>query len=303
MKHLSLFTLFCILVCTSCTAQTNQQENTDEKHNSGNSEVLKETNIPKLEFLWETDTLLKTVESVLFDPGRKVIYTANINGHFMNKDGNGFISKVGVEGEIVEQKWITGLDAPTGLGIYQGKLYTTDIDQIVEIDIESETIVKKYEVDGAKAFNDVAIGPDGTVYCSDTGGNQIFALKNGQVKLIKAGVDTPNGLWVKGKSLYLTQWTPKSVGVLDLKALTVTKISDGINGPDGLEPFGQNSFLASGFFGLIYHIDALGEKQLLLDTTSEHINAADINYIEEKQLLLVPTMNSHKVMAYRLTEE
>jgi hypothetical protein len=39
---------------------------------------------------------------------------------------------------------------------------------------------------------------------------------------------------------------------------------------------------------------------LIFDTTNDKINAADIDYIPEKQLLLVPTFLDNRAMAYKL---
>src|SRR5688572_23132451 len=58
-----------------------------------------------LEKKWETDTVLTTCESVLYDKERDVLYVSNINGIPDAKDGNGFISKVSLKGDIIEAQW------------------------------------------------------------------------------------------------------------------------------------------------------------------------------------------------------
>lgn len=292
-KLLTVLLPFLFLSCNT----SGQQSQTTTTVNSTTEDA--QPNIT-LTFLWETDTLLHTVESVFYDSEYQLIYTANINGHFMAKDGNGYLSKLNDAGEILEEKWVTGLDAPTGLGKYQDKLYTTDIDRIVEIDLLKGTILKIYPVPGAQAFNDVVVGMDGTVYCSDTGGNQIFALKQDSVFLVKDNIDTPNGLWIEKDKLWITQWTPQSISLLDLNNQNLSPVAGGIAGPDGLEPMPDGSFLASGFSGLIYHITRDGQKTLLLDTSGKQIKSADIDYIDSKKVLLVPTMDNHKIMAYQL---
>jgi len=45
------------------------------------------------------------------------------------------------------------------------------------------------------------------------------------------------------------------------------------------------------------------EKVKLLDTTPQEINAADIDYIPSKNLLLVPTFFDDRVMAYELKSQ
>src|SRR4051812_29691114 len=52
--------------------------------------------------LWETDTLLKVPESVLFDADNKVLYASNIDGTDpWGKDGKGSIAKIGLDGKII----------------------------------------------------------------------------------------------------------------------------------------------------------------------------------------------------------
>ena len=264
------------------------------------SQSVSSSPTPKLTLLWETDALLTTVESVIYDPVSKYIYTTNIHGHFMKKDGNGFISKIDLQGKIVESHWIKGLDAPTGTGIYQGKLYVTDIDKLIEIDIVQGKILKTYAIEGAKALNDVEVGSDGTVYCSDTGGNQIFALINRQVIRVASGIDTPNGLLADGNQFLITCWVPKTLNYLDLKTQKVTPISNGLAGPDGIEKVDNQHYLVSGFQGLIHLVNKKGHKQLLLDTQAQKVNATDIDYVPSMKMLLVPTFHKNTVRAYRL---
>ena len=94
--------------------------------------------------LWETDTLLKVPESVLFDADNNVLYVSNIDGtDGWAKDGKGSIAKVGLDGKIIAVEWVTGLNAPKGLGMYKGKLLAADIDEIVVIDIKKGAIEEK----------------------------------------------------------------------------------------------------------------------------------------------------------------
>ncbi|MEM6328434.1 MAG: ATP/GTP-binding protein [Bacteroidota bacterium] len=254
------------------------------------------------ELLWETDTLLTTVESAIYDPITDVIYTTNIDGHFMRKDGQGSVSTVALDGRVLDAEWIRGLHAPTGTGIHEGHLFVTDIDAIVEIDIEAGAVVQRYPVPGAVALNDIVIDAQGTVYASDTGGNTVYALHNGVLRTVASDIDTPNGLLAQDGRLLVTQWTLQTVGWMDLETEAVSTLAQGIEGPDGLEAIGDGTFLASGFNGQIYHLQADGSKTLILDTAGDGIRAADIEYIPAKRLLLVPTMQRNTLRAYRLAD-
>lgn len=57
---------------------------------TSNKETV-ESPVPTLTMKWETDTVLTTCESVLYDPTNDVLYVANIAGNPEGKDGNGFI--------------------------------------------------------------------------------------------------------------------------------------------------------------------------------------------------------------------
>src|SRR5689334_22113496 len=101
--------------------------------------------------LWATDTILRTPESVFYDNKREILYVANINK--INKDasdGDGFISKVKLDGKIEKLDWITGLNDPKGMALVGGTLYVSDLRQLVEIDIAKGKIIKKHDLEGAK---------------------------------------------------------------------------------------------------------------------------------------------------------
>jgi hypothetical protein len=73
---------------------------------------------------------LETPESVYFDEARDTLYVSNIAGEMLEKDGNGFISRVGLDGQMLEARWVTGLDAPKGLVSDGTTLYVSDIDRL-----------------------------------------------------------------------------------------------------------------------------------------------------------------------------
>src|SRR2546427_258967 len=69
------------------------------------------------------DSGIKAPESVLYDVAGDQYLVSNINGQPLDKDGNGFISRLTPEGRVAELKWIAGgtkgvtLNAPKGMGI------------------------------------------------------------------------------------------------------------------------------------------------------------------------------------------
>lgn len=61
------------------TKKESQEEETQEK------EVVEQSADPKLVKLWETDTVMTTCESVLFDGEGSRLFVSNINGKPLDK--------------------------------------------------------------------------------------------------------------------------------------------------------------------------------------------------------------------------
>jgi hypothetical protein len=87
---------------------------------------------------------------------------------------------------------------------------------------------------------------------------------------------------------------------MDLTSKAATVKADSIENGDGIEALGDGSYLVSSWNGMIHHIAADGTKSLILDTRADSVNSADIEFIQEQNLLLVPTFFKNKVVAYDL---
>lgn len=248
---------------------------------------------------WETEASLKTPESVLFDGAGKVLYVANIDGKEpWTKDGKGSIGKVGLDGKVIAAEWVTGLEAPKGMGLHNGKLYVADIDRMVVIDVAKGAIAKTIPVPGAQRLNDVSVAKDGTVYVSDMQGLKIYALKNDKPEVyFDTGLKRPNGVLAHNGSLYiLDSGTLLKVG----KDKAVTKVVEGMDGStDGIEHVKGDEFIVSCWAGAVYHVKG-SEKQLVLDTRGAKVNSADIGYDAKTRTVYVPTFFVNTVAAYEL---
>jgi hypothetical protein len=90
------------------------------------------------EMVWQAEGL-EGPESAVLDPDAGVLYVSNVNGDAADADGNGYISKLSLKGEVLEQQWAGGLDAPKGLALHEGLLYVSDITKLAVIDTASTT--------------------------------------------------------------------------------------------------------------------------------------------------------------------
>lgn len=253
----------------------------------------------KFEKLWETSNGLKTTESVLYDPVAKIIYVANINDNPWEKDGNGYISRLKPTGEIIKAEWVKGLSAPKGMGLANGRLFVTNIDEVAEIDINSATIIKRYTHPQASNLNDIAVGANGSVYISDSKGSFIYEISKGEMKILAESKDGPtNGLFYDNGKLFCGQ--QNRIAVLDLSTMALSTYIDNTGSIDGLEGIGGGNFLFSDWSGHVNQGKQGQSIKLCLDTTPAKINAADIEYNPVDKILYVPTFFKNSVVAYKL---
>jgi len=252
----------------------------------------------RLEKVWETSAELKTPESVIYYPEKDVIYVANINGDPSAKDGNGFISILNTDGKIKNLEWVKNLNAPKGMAIYKGKLYVSDITQLVEIDIEKGSITAKYDAPDAVFLNDVTACMNGMIFVSDNRTAKIHVLNEGKFTVWMEGkpFETPNGLMAeKGKLLV----GDKNIYEVDIQTKKVTLLIEDAGGVDGLEKNNNSDFVFSNWPGRIF-IHKNGKTTKLLDTTAQELKTADIDYALKLDLVLVPTFFDNRVVAYRI---
>lgn len=257
----------------------------------------------KLVKVWETDTTLRTPESVLYD-GDNTLYVANIDGKPGDLDGSGFISKVTLDGKIENLRWTSGLNAPKGMGLYKKRLYVTDVYRLVCINTENGQAEKTWDAVGKGGFlNDVTIAKDGTVYVSDNQNDKIYRLKDEKWEVWLEGeqLNKPNGVLAVGKDKLMIGST--KIGALqsvDVETKKITTLADGMAATDGIVAEGKGNFFVSDWNGQIFHVGADGTKVQLLDTREQKINSADIDYVANKKLLIVPTFYKNSLVAYRV---
>jgi len=249
--------------------------------------------------LWETDTVLKVPESVLLDLDSKVLYVSNIDGtDGWAKDGKGSIGKVGLDGKIIAVDWVPGLNAPKGLGLYKGKLYAADIDEVVVVDIKKGAIDKKIPIEGAKGLNDISVGSDGVVWVSDSKNNVIYKVENDKSSVYLEGLKGANGVLKRGNDFFIVD----AGGAYRVNAdKTLTKLADGMEGgTDGIENVAGNDFLVSCWAGALWYVHAEGTKELLFDGKSQKTNTADIGFDPKTKIVYVPTFFRNSVIAFQV---
>ena len=294
MKTTAVITSLLVLMGLSATLTPAQDSTPATSNNTVN----------KLTKLWATPQELRVPESVLYDPARDVLYVSNINGKPTEKNGAGFISQVALDGTILNLKWIVGLNAPKGSAIHKDKLYIADIDSVVIADIKTGRVVSKMFAPKAEFLNDVTVDKSGNIYISDMSeGNSVVYRLAGDKLSVWLGsdrVNTPNGLFVEGELLWVGSMNETLLKAFKLSDRTLATSVDLGSGVDGLVSDGEGNFLFSDWSGKTFLVEPSGKVVELLNTADDNIQSADITYIPQKKLVLIPTFFDNRVAAYKL---
>jgi len=245
---------------------------------------------------WILDDGLCEPETIIKDPVNARLIVSNICG--FQKNNKGYLSVLAMDGTLDIPRWIDGLNAPAGMAIRDRKLYVTDLDRVQIIDLDQ---VKIIDVLGpypeAKAFNDIAISSDGTVYVSDSARHKVLSLQDGLATPfpdMAAQFTFANGLHIDGTRLYVggeTLWA------VDLNTRAIETIeSVGLGDIDGIETDGQGGLTVSIVGGNIWHLP-IGADPVIWTTPG--LSSTNHAYLPDTQLVLVPTGYDNTVIAFQ----
>jgi len=188
-----------------------------------------------------------TPESVLADTVADVYLVSNINGGPLEKDDNGFISRLNPDGTVAQLKWIDGentnltLHAPKGMAIRGDTLFVADINCIRLFNRVTGESVDGECIEGATFLNDLALDDQGSVYVTDTG------MRAGGAGFEPSGTD----------GIYRYPFKPGLAGA------TIAKSPD-LGGPNGIAVSTRGIFVVTFGSGEILRYTVAGEKTVVV---------------------------------------
>ncbi|HWA57295.1 MAG TPA: hypothetical protein VG692_08580 [Gemmatimonadales bacterium] len=279
-----------------------------------------ETATPALPQKVTTITGLSTPESVIWSAKEDAWFVSNINGSPVAKDGNGFISRVSRDGVIDSLHFIMSgrdsvtLNGPKGMALAGDTLWVADIDAIRAFDAHTGKPVASIELGKQATFlNDVAVGPDGVIYITDSGlgfddkGNpthpgpdRIFGLTGRTTKVLAEGdwLNRPNGItWDAANSRFvvvpfggtaLLGWKP---GVA-----TVDTIGTGPGAQDGVEFVGGDLLVTSWADSSVFAVSSTGDRKVVTGAASP----ADLGVDQVRGLIAIPLFTKDEVDIWRV---
>ncbi|MDX1672090.1 MAG: hypothetical protein R3211_07095, partial [Balneolaceae bacterium] len=149
-------------------------------------------------------------------PSQDIYFVSNFTGDPMVRDSAGFISKVTPDGEIDMMKFMTGtnehpLHSPRGMFITGDTLWAADLDGVHGFNRTSgEQVAFVDFTDFNPGFlNDIAAGPEGALYVTDTGTSKLYKISGSGVTVAADSLPhPPNGVTLSadGNRLILAPW-------------------------------------------------------------------------------------------------
>ncbi|MBW3552991.1 MAG: SMP-30/gluconolactonase/LRE family protein [Gemmatimonadetes bacterium] len=257
------------------------------------------------------DAGFETPESVLHDAAADVYLVSNINGQPLDRDGNGFISRVRPDGTVDELKWIEGgaggvrLNAPKGMALKGDTLFVTDIDSVRAFHRETGRSLGARGVPDADFLNDLAVADD-ALYVTDTGvdasfsptGNAaIYRFGVGGVETVARGdsLASPNGIAVEGGEMLVAPFGSGEVRRIDLAEGGAGQVVATLPGGqlDGIVRLADGAFLVSSWeTSTVYRVAADGTAEAIVEDVP---SPADIGWDAERRRVLIPVFMEDRV--------
>ena len=236
-------------------------------------------------------------ESIFFDKGSNYFYVSNINGKSLEKDGNGFISVLSYEGEVIEDKLVDGLNAPKGIFVKSNLIHIIDINQLIVFNLESREKEVIKEFNNAVSLNDIAIyDNDKRIFISDFLGNKLFEI-NEDMEVHEYPIIRPNGLYIYDNQLYIGTFQQNENGQifklnLNDENAKIESYLTNIGYCDGIY-IDDDIIVISNFNNELKLIEKKSNK-IISKAKSEKYNFGDFYYSDS--LIVSPSMKSSEIL-------
>ncbi|MEM7276636.1 MAG: hypothetical protein AAF385_00810 [Pseudomonadota bacterium] len=211
--------------------------------------------------------------------------------------GDGFLSLLGPDGDVLDWRAVTGLDSPLGMAFADKRLYVVDNNAIKVFDWPTYKLLHTINLK-TRVANDVAIAKDGSLYVSDTGAHQVVKISvSGEQSLVDHPFEfkNANGIAVFENTLF--------VGGERLWRINLSDGTRSVLGPDWLTDIDGIEFEEDGRMqitpvgGALIRYNEHGRSERL---SGPGISSANHGYSTELGLALIPTGYDNTVIAIRV---
>lgn len=228
------------------------------------------------------------IAAVYHDVLPDVYFVSNMNGGPLDEDGNGFISVVSGDGEVLALKWVDAaadgipLHAPKGMTVVDTVLYVADLRTLWLFNRDSGELLDTIPIPGATYLNALVAHISEAVYFTDTGLHQgadglepsgtdaVYRLwPNGRLDTLAMGPELgrPTGIALRGDSIWVVG---SAIGELyrieDGRKVDIRRLADGL---DGLTVIPTGMFVTDPAAGTVLRGDPTGEFQVVVEGLRE----------------------------------
>lgn len=255
---------------------------------------------PRLELAWRAGGLADP-ESVALSADGAFLFVTNVNGEADVKDGNGFISRIGLDGEMLQREFARGLNAPKGVVLAGDTLYVADIDEVVSIDAATGEVRNRVPAPEAQFLNDIARTPDGRLLAADSGAGRIYVVgaDGADVWLEHRLLQSVNGLLPEAQRLVVTTMAGRLLAI-DYETRQITVLAEDLGDADGIAPLEGGRYLVSEWPGVMHVVEPDGARQTILDTREEGRLLNDFLLVGD--VLYQPHWEPGELSAYRVVQ-
>jgi DNA-binding beta-propeller fold protein YncE len=257
-------------------------------------------------------------ESVVVSGDDVFVSNVGVKLEPMEKDGDGFISKLDRQGHIKALKWAEKLNAPKGMIAVDGVLYVADIDRVVGFKQQDGKQVFELDLSstGAKVLNAFTRYDGRRLLLSATDISKVFIIDLKAKKFSEMVFDTPpkgpNGMKKAGNRMIVVEWGTDgqpngTVKTYKLEGMSAKLDKEYAPTPagyfDGVVDIGANRWLISNWVkfepaGQLQVLDTRTGKVTIANEKTTLAGPADM-FLDDEGKLWVPGMMEGKV--YRMT--
>lgn len=256
---------------------------------------------------------LETPECIIHVPELDIYLVSNINGAPTEVDNNGFISQIKPDGSVANLKFIAGganevtLHAPKGMAVVEGTLYVADLTEVRRFELSSGRPQGSIKIPNSSFLNDVAAGPDGALYVSDTGvkagtngfdptgTDAVYKIVDDKVSAVIKGSELggPNGVLIDGEDVLMVTFGRNLLSRIDASGKVSQQVQLPKGGLDGIVAGPQGKLLISSWDGeAIYAGDFESGFQAIFSGIP---SPAAIGYDASRQRVLVPVFTANEL--------
>lgn len=213
------------------------------------------------------------------------------------QDGNGYLSRLQADGQVLDWHFVEGLDAPLGMAIHQQQVYVIDRNRLKVFDWPAFSPAFTIEMETSVA-NDLAISPAGDIFVTDTAKGEVIHIRQGGQQSVLTGAanfENANGIAFHDGDLYVGG---QRLWRVDLQSNEIATIGpEWISDIDGIEFEADGTMQITPVAGPLIRYRGDDDIEVL---AGPGVSSANHGYAEKSGLALIPTGFDNTVIAIRV---